>query len=61
MNENTLGYVYAEQPAMFNILASAIGGPHHLSTPIAFDRDRSRPATLGDFERYRVSPKGHVT
>lgn len=61
MNENCLGYAYAEQPHLFNILASAIGGPHHLSTPIAMDRPATRPATLQDFERYRVDPKGHLT
>lgn len=61
MNENCLGYAYAEQPHLFNILASAIGGPHHLSTPIPMDRPNTRPATLADFERYRVHPKGHLT
>lgn len=61
MNENCLGYAYAEQPHLFNILASAIGGPDHWSTPIALDRPNTRPATLADFERYRVDPKGHLT
>jgi hypothetical protein len=64
MNENTLGFVHAEQLHMIAVLAGAIlkGGPSPLNGPVTFNPkfDRIRLATLEDFKEYRVSPNGHL-
>lgn len=63
---HTLGYIYKAQPNVFNVLAGSVlkGGYDplcgfvHIFGP---DRDNGlRPATLEDFETFRVSPKGHI-
>lgn len=59
MNENTLGYIYAEQPDTLCVLhGSVLKGGHDwkngpvLITPL----DKVRDAGLADFEEYRCSP-----
>lgn len=63
LNEHTLGFVYDEQPHDFWIHAGKpqLGGHDwkNGSAPIGA-LDVLRPATLADFEFYRVSPKGHI-
>lgn len=64
LNENTLGYVYAEQPNRMGVLAGSVlkGGHDWRNGPVAImpGIDKLRPATLADFDEYRVSPKGHI-
>ena len=60
---NTLGYVNRAQPSVFCPLSANIhgrdwrNGPFHL---LPAEVDALSPATLEDFERFRVCPKGHI-
>jgi len=63
MNENTLGYIFEEQPQNFNILSSKPqkGGHDPMNGYVAIgSTDKLRTATAEDFEYYRVSTKGHL-
>lgn len=64
-DENTLGFVYDEQSKALWPLARI----HHAVTGlgrswqeglVVFDEDQARPATLDDFERFRVCSKGYL-
>lgn len=64
-NENTLGYVYEEQPYALWPLARIIHPETGLGRAwqegaIPFDQDRCREATVEDFERHRLSPVGYI-
>jgi hypothetical protein len=64
LNEHTLGYVYAAKPNSFNVLHGSVlkGGYDWKNGPVAITTlDNLRPATVADFEEYRVSPDGHLT
>lgn len=63
LNGHTLGYIYAQQPESFNVLHGSVvrGGHDWRNGPVAISQlDTLRPATLADFEDYRVCPKGHL-
>lgn len=65
LDGHTLGYIDDRQPTVFGILHPSIlrGSPYDPRVdgftilPVRCDL---RPATLADFESFRVSPKGHV-
>lgn len=62
-NENTLGYIYSEQPEFFNILAGKpqLGGDNWMDGFVAHgSSDKLRPATQADFDYFRVCSKGHI-
>lgn len=61
---HTLGYIDDRQPHSFAVLAGKpqLGGHDSLRSPVQVSRlDALRPATLADFELFRVSPKGHIS
>lgn len=56
-NENTLGYIFDEQPKLFGVLASKPqhGGDDWMNSPVVIaSADTLRKATEEDFEYYRV-------
>lgn len=55
--ENALGYVNDRVPWLMGVLAGCVwsGGPDPKNGPIAITGP-TRPATLSDFERFRVMP-----
>jgi hypothetical protein len=60
---HTLGYVYDEAPGQFNVLHGSVlkGGHDWKNGPVAISPIcKLEPATLADFEEYRVCPKGHI-
>lgn len=62
-NENTLGYVFDEQPNLFGVLAGKpqLGGDDCMNSPIMImSCDKLRKATIADFDYYRVSHVGHI-
>lgn len=62
-NENTLGYIFDEQPSYFGVLASKPqhGGDDWMNSPVMVKAsDKLREATQTDFDYYRVSSKGHI-
>jgi hypothetical protein len=63
-DNHTLGYVTAEQPHLFCILHGSVllGGHSWLNGPVHIFEDSSLvPATLADFDRFRVHPGGHLS
>lgn len=60
-NENALGYIEPQRPGWFGVLQGDIfrGGPDWKNGPTIITGP-TRPATLADFERFRVCPKGHI-
>lgn len=64
LNGHTLGYVNIDRaPAQFNVLQGSVllGGHDWKNGPVAITRrDVLVPATIADFERFRVSHKGHL-
>lgn len=63
LNGHTLGYTREDNPGWFHILHGSVlkGGhdPKRGPTVLA-PTDELKPATLEDFEEFRVSPKGHI-
>lgn len=62
-NENTLGFVYSEQPEFFNILAGKpqIGGDDWMDGFVVISKsDNLRVATKEDFDHFRVCSKNHI-
>lgn len=62
LNENTLCYSQVGT-ALLGVLADKpqLGGHDWKNGPVvAGGSDKIRPATLEDFEWFRVSPKGHL-
>lgn len=63
LNENALGYILPDHPGWVNVLAGSVlkGGPNPLDGPVPIvpSLDRIRPATIADFEAFRVDPTGH--
>jgi hypothetical protein len=63
LNESTLVYADPRQPGVLGVLAGKpqSGGHDWRDGPItATPSDTLRPATLADFDFYRVDPAGHV-
>ena len=64
VNENCLGYADdLTRPFLLGVLQGSVarGGPDWKNGPVfVTEQDTVRPATLQDFEDYRVSPKGHI-
>lgn len=64
VNENCLGYTDdLTVPFQMGVLQGSVarGGPDWRNGPVfVTSSDQFRPATLKDFEDYRVSPKGHI-
>lgn len=63
LNEHTLCYTICGSPELLGVLAGSVirGGHDWKNGPVsAGGSDTLRPATLEDFEAYRVSPKGHI-
>ncbi|QFR55748.1 hypothetical protein JC221_102 [Yersinia phage JC221] len=61
-NENTLGYVFDEQPEYFCILAGKpqLGGDDCMDGYVVIGSgDTLRKATVEDFDYYRVCSKGY--
>lgn len=59
---HTLGYVHESQPHMFGVLMGNPfkGGHNWLNGPVSIcPSDKLVPATLHDFEVFRVDPKGY--
>lgn len=64
VDENKLCYVNSAHPFEAGVLASSTirGASHHPANgPIALPQRNSRPATLEDFDTFRVSPVGHIS
>jgi hypothetical protein len=64
LNSHTLGYVQPEAPNTFCVLHGnpLLGGLDWKNGPtVILDSDVLTPATTADFERFRVSPVGHLT
>lgn len=64
-DNHTLGCIYERQPHLMQVLgASVIRGGHDWKNGLVAilpGIDNIRPATLSDFDFFRVSPKGHLT
>jgi hypothetical protein len=63
VNENALCY-RIDGSIFHGVLAGSVlrGGPDPLAGQISVaPSDAVRPATLADFDQFRVSPKGHLT
>jgi hypothetical protein len=63
LNGHSLGYVQEAAPGIFGVLHGdpLSGGYDEKNGPVALcPGDQLREATLADFERFRVSPVGHV-
>lgn len=63
LNGHTLGYVYDEHPTTFGVLHGSVllGGHDWRNGPVTItDTDVLVPATLEDFDKFNVSPKGHI-
>jgi hypothetical protein len=62
MGENTLGYVDDRQPNVFGVLHASVLRGSTLDRLAGFTciSQPLRPATLEDFDAYRVSPRGHL-
>lgn len=63
LNENTLCYVIKGGYPFLGVLAGSVikGGHSPLNGSICVGSlDKLRPATLADFEAFRVSPRGHL-
>lgn len=65
LNENTLGYIDDQTPTIFGVLAGKpqLGGHDWQNGPLSvpIDYPAARPATLVDFEYYRVCANGHLS
>lgn len=64
LNENTLGYVNSEQPGVMGVLAGKpqLGGHDWKNGTVNIGAaDKTRAATIQDFEFFRVDPVGHIT
>jgi hypothetical protein len=62
-NENALGIIRDGWPNQMEVLSGSVikGGPNPLHGPVPIGPlDLVRPATLADFEAFRVSPLGHL-
>jgi hypothetical protein len=62
-NGNTLGYIYAETPGSFEVLHGSVilGGDDWKNGSVALSPiDKLVPATLADFDKFRVCSKGHI-
>ncbi len=62
LNENTLCYLQ-DGSSLYGVLAGKpqLGGHNWINGPVAVSNlDKLRPATLEDFDFYRVCPKGHI-
>lgn len=56
-NEHTLGYIQEGSKFMGVLHGSVLKGGHYWANgPVAFVVGDLRPATLADFQEYRVSP-----
>lgn len=55
--ENALGYIHERTPWLMGVLAGCVwsGGPDPKNGPIAVSAP-TRPATMADFDRFRVIP-----
>jgi hypothetical protein len=63
VNENALCYSIAGS-IFHGVLAGKLllGGPDPMTgTIVVAPSDKVRPATVADFDFFRVSPKGHLT
>jgi precorrin-3B methylase len=58
MNGNTLGYIFDEQPGVLGVLASKpqLGADLSEEPKTITSSDKLKPATLKDFEFFRVQP-----
>ena len=66
INDNIFGYVNPNQPNQAGVLASSIirGASHTWMDgpyPLPVSGDNVRPATLADFDSFRVSTGGYDT
>lgn len=64
LNGHTLGYIYDEHPNTFGVLHGSVllGGHDWRNGPVTItDTDQLVPATLEDFDKFRVCPKGHIS
>ncbi|SCW95345.1 hypothetical protein [Ancylobacter rudongensis] len=66
LNGHTLGYINPAQPNVFGILHASVlrgstFGRLDWFTITAPGVDRLEPATLADFDAFRVCPKGHLS
>ena len=59
-DDHTLGLVRPEQPEVFEVLAGNIHGHDWKNGPVSTFGAKLVPATPADFERFRVSPIGHI-
>lgn len=64
LNNNTLGYIYAETPHRFEILRARLDSPHCFpgiySCAAPIDGKGLVPATKQDFDDFRVDSKGFI-
>lgn len=62
LNEHTLGYIYSAQPGWMGVLAGNIwkDGYSHGAVPLLPGHDQIRPATVADFDAFRVSATGYT-
>ena len=62
LNDDTLGYIDPQSPTYFSVLhASILRGATRLTGPFMLSPlDTMRPASIADFEAYRVCHRGHL-
>lgn len=63
LGEHTLGYIHAKQPDYLAVLAGKpqLGGHNPMNGQVFLGGDPDiRPATVVDFEFFRVCPLGHI-
>lgn len=51
---HTLGYIFDAQPGLMGVLSSTKGGHHPNGGPVSISFSEIRPATVEDFETFRV-------
>ena len=61
LNGHTLGFVWERNTSVFHPLAATVDGRDWKNGPFHLVKtDALRVATLDDFNRFRVDPKGHI-
>jgi hypothetical protein len=52
---HTLGYIFDAQPELMGVLSSNKDGHHHNGGPVSIFGSNITPATVEDFETFRVA------
>lgn len=53
-DRHTLGYIFDAQPDLMGVLSSNKDGHHYINGPVSIFGSNIKPATVDDFETFRV-------